>query len=78
MDVNLKGTFNCIKSYVNLFDKININKGSIIKHLNQNEAGNIELEVPLIKSNNNKNDLIFFALLITYLTIFQFYRNKNL
>ena len=54
------------------------NKGSIVKHLNQNEAGNIELEVPLIKSNNNKNDLIFFALLITYLTIFQFYRNKNL
>jgi len=54
------------------------NKGSIIKHLNQNEAGNIEFEVPLIKSKNNKNDLIFFALLITYLTIFQFYKNKNL
>ena len=54
------------------------NKGSVIKHLNQNEAGNIELEVPLIKSKNNKNDLIFFALLITYLTIFQFYKNKNL
>jgi len=54
------------------------NKGSVIKHLNQNEAGNIELEVPLIKSKNNKNDLIFFVLLITYLTIFQFYKNKNL
>ena len=53
------------------------NKGSIIKHLNQNEAGNIELEVPLIKSKNNKNDLIFFALLITYLTIFQFYKIKT-
>ena len=29
-----------------------------------NEAGNIEFEVPLIKSNNNKNDLIFFILFI--------------
>ena len=30
--------------------------------------GNIELEVPLIKSENkNKNDLIFFVLLITYI-----------
>ena len=33
-------------------------------------AGNIEMEVPLIKSNNTKNDLIFFILLITYLIIF--------
>jgi apolipoprotein N-acyltransferase len=53
------------------------NRGKTIKQLNRNEAGNIEFEVPLIKSKNNKNDLIFFVLLITYLLIFQFYRNKK-
>ena len=46
------------------------NKGNIIKKLNRNEAGNIEFEVPLIKSNKIKNDLIFFVLLITYIFIF--------
>ena len=35
------------------------NKGEIIKKLNRNEAGNIEYEIPLIKSKKNKNDLIF-------------------
>ena len=30
------------------------NKGNIIKQLNRNEAGNIEFEVPLIKSNKIK------------------------
>ena len=30
------------------------NKGSVVKKLNPNEAGNIELEVPLIK-NDKKN-----------------------
>ena len=35
------------------------NKGNVIKQLNRNEAGNIEFEVPLIKSNKIKNDLIF-------------------
>ena len=54
------------------------NRGTTIKQLNRNEAGNIEFEVPLIKSKNNKNDLIFFVLLITYLSIFQFYRNKKI
>jgi apolipoprotein N-acyltransferase len=53
------------------------NKGNIVKQLNRNEAGNIEFEVPLIKSNKIKNDLIFFILLITYLFIFLIYRNKN-
>ena len=53
------------------------NKGNIIKQLNRNEAGNIEFEVPLIKSNKVKNDLIFFMLLITYLFIFQIYTEKN-
>ena len=52
------------------------NKGNIIKQLNRNEAGNIELEIPLIKSNKVKNDLIFFTLLITYLLIFLIYK-KN-
>jgi apolipoprotein N-acyltransferase len=53
------------------------NKGVSVKKLNRNEAGNIEFEVPLIKSKNNKNDLIFFVLLITYLSIFYFYKNKK-
>ena len=53
------------------------NKGNIIKKLNRNEAGSIEYEVPLIKSNKTKNDLIFFILLITYLLIFLIYKKKN-
>ena len=48
------------------------NKGTVIKKLNRNEAGNIEFDVPLIKSKKNKNDLIFIILLITYLSIFKF------
>ncbi len=53
------------------------NKGQIIKKLGTNEAGNIEVEVPLIKKQNkNKNDLIFFVLLITYIFIFIFKFNK--
>ena len=53
------------------------NKGNIVKKMNRNEAGNIEFEVPLIKSNKIKNDLIFFILLITYLLVFIFYRKQN-
>ena len=53
------------------------NKGNIIKQLNRNEAGNIEFEIPLIKSNKIKNDLIFFILLITYLSIFLINKEKN-
>ena len=53
------------------------NKGNIIKQLNRSEAGNIELEVPLIKSKKVKNDLIFFILLITYLSIFLIYKKKK-
>ncbi len=53
------------------------NKGNIIKQLNRSEAGNIEHEVPLIKSNKIKNDLIFFTLLITYLLVFFIYKEKN-
>ena len=46
------------------------NKGTILKQMNRNEAGNIEFNVPIIKSNKVKNDLIFFILLITYLLVF--------
>ena len=54
------------------------NKGKIIKKLNPSEAGNIELDVPLIRSKNkNKNDLIFFVLLITYIFIFNYYKENN-
>ncbi len=52
------------------------NKGNIIKRLNRNEAGNIEFEVPLIKSDKIKNDLIFFILLITYVLFFLFYKKQ--
>ncbi len=54
------------------------NKGEIIKTLNTNEIGSIELEIPLIVTEyKNKNDLIFFVLLFTYLLIFLIFRNKN-
>tara|TARA_E500000178_G_C16981973_1_gene736242 strand:- start:865 stop:1812 length:948 start_codon:yes stop_codon:yes gene_type:complete len=53
------------------------NKGNVIKRLNRNEAGNIEFHVPLIKSKKNKNDLIFFILLTTYLLVFFIYIKKN-
>ena len=53
------------------------NKGKLIKRMNRNEAGNIEYEVPLIKSNKIKNDLIFFILLITYLLFFLNYKKQN-
>ena len=53
------------------------NKGNIIKKMNRNEAGNIEFEAPLVKSNKIKNDLIFFILLITYLLIFLIYKKQN-
>ena len=54
------------------------NKGEIVKELNSRETGNIELEIPLIKNENkNKNDLIFFVLLITYIFIFKFFKNEK-
>ena len=54
------------------------NKGLIIKKLEPFEAGNIELEVPLIKNENrNRNDLIFFVLLITYIFIFRIYKTNK-
>ena len=54
------------------------NKGKIIKKLDVNEAGNIELEVPIIQSNyKNKNDLIFFILLFTYFLIYKNFKNEK-
>ena len=53
------------------------NKGNIVKELKRNEAGNIEFEVPLMKSNKIKNDLIFFILLITYLLFFLINKKQN-
>ena len=48
----------------------------VIKKLDVNEAGNIELEVPMIQSKyKNKNDLIFFVLLFTYLLIYKIFKN---
>ena len=54
------------------------NKGKVIKKLNIAESGSIEMNIPLIKSDyKNKNDLIFFTLLFTYLFIFLIFKNKN-
>ena len=40
--------------------------------------GNIELYIPLIKSKyKNKNDLIFFLVLFTYLLIFLILKKKT-
>ena len=53
------------------------NNGVVIKRLEPNEIGNIELNVPLINNNfKNKNDLIFFILLFTYTIIFFLFRKK--
>ena len=47
------------------------NRGEVIKQLNIDETGNIEMNIPLIRSvYKNKNDLIFLILLFTYLVIF--------
>ncbi len=54
------------------------NRGETIKKLNPNEAGNIEMKIPLIKTGyKNKNDLIFIILLFTYLFIFIILKKDN-
>ena len=54
------------------------NKGELIKKLESTEAGLISMEVPLVNSDNkNKNDLIFFVLLITYILLINIYKTKN-
>ena len=53
------------------------NKGQIIKMLGPNEPGNIEFRIPILNNNyKNRNDLIFFILLITNLIIFKIFRNE--
>ena len=48
-----------------------------MKILDPNEPGNIELRIPALNNNfKNRNDLIFFTLLITYLVIFKRFRNE--
>ena len=50
------------------------NKGAVIKKLEPNEAGNIDFYVSLVKTKNkNKNDLIFFVLLFTYILLIYIY-----
>ncbi|MDC0903272.1 apolipoprotein N-acyltransferase [Pelagibacteraceae bacterium] len=54
------------------------NKGKIVKKLDINETGSIEMDVPLLTTEyKNKNDLIFFILLFTYLIIFLIFKNKT-
>ncbi len=54
------------------------NKGEVIKRINANESGNIEMDIPLIESEyKNKNDLIFLFLLFTYLFIFLIFKKRN-
>ena len=53
------------------------NKGQVIKSLTPNEAGNIEMNVPVINNDyKNRNDLILFLLLITYTSIFFIFKKK--
>ena len=54
------------------------NKGKVVKKLNPTESGNIELDVPLLNNKNkNRNDLIFFILLFTYIFIFKIMKKNN-
>ena len=54
------------------------NKGQIIRRIEQNETGNIEYSLPILNNKiRNRNDLIFFILLITYTLIFFTTRKKN-
>ena len=53
------------------------NTGKVVKRLEPNETGNIELKIANVNNNyKNKNDLIFFILLFTYTIIFFTLRNK--
>ena len=52
-------------------------KGEILKIMEPGESGNIEMEIPVLKKDfKNKNDLIFFILLFTYLIIFLIFKIK--
>ena len=54
------------------------NRGKVIRRLEPNETGNIELNIPLITYKlKNRNDLIFFILLFTYIFIFFYIKKKT-
>ena len=54
------------------------NRGKVIRRLEPNETGNIELNIPLITYKlKNRNDLIFFILLFTYIIIFFYIKKKT-
>ena len=55
-------------------------KGKILKSLNPTEIGNIEMNLPILKSNNDttKRSLIFSLLLITYVIVFFLLRKFKL
>jgi len=54
------------------------NKGQVVKKLDTMETGSIEMDIPLLKPEyKNKNDLIFFTLLFTYLFIFLIFKKNN-
>ena len=59
MDVNLKGSFNCIKSYVKLFDENNTDKGSIINIASI--YGLISPDFRIYNSSDRKNSEIYGA-----------------
>ena len=47
-------------------------EGKILKNLQPNEIGNIELSLPILKNNKKqiKKDLIFLSVLITFVITF--------
>ena len=54
------------------------NNGQIIRKLDVDEEGSIEMNIPLLQSKyKSKNDLIFFILLFTYLIIFLNFKKQN-
>ena len=74
-----KAVFRAIESRVYIIRVANMgvsafisSEGKILKNLQPNEIGNIELEVPIIEENKKvfKKDLIFLSLLITYIFTF--------
>ncbi len=54
------------------------NTGEVLKSLKPSEIGSIEIQIPLVqRSQRNKNDLIFFFLLITNILIFLYYKKNK-
>lgn len=59
MDVNLKGVFNCIQGYVNLFDRNNLEKGNIINVASH--YGVISPDFRIYTQGDRKNSEIYGA-----------------